>query len=187
MSLQASDGCPLPEVIVLLRLPVAAVLMVILLAGLAALGTGCGRSMEKLAPARIALLPGSVGSGADDLIVIAEERFPLRWQGEWIPVQPPRNYERFVTGPGGFLCWSEQANKFSCLYIRDTGDRSSCSLPLRRTPPRLRWPSRVRASRSWMPGTPNWRSRRRSPRGGGRSNRRRAGPPFPADSRGRVI
>ncbi len=79
--------------------------------------------MEKLAPARIALLPGSVGSGADDLIVIAEERFPLRWQGEWIPVQPPRNYERFVTGPGGFLCWSEQANKFSCLYIRDTGDR----------------------------------------------------------------
>ena len=93
------------------------------LVGAMALLSGCGRSAEGLAPAQVALLPGSVGAQSDDLIVIANDRFPLRWKGEWVPIEPPESYDRFLTGPAAVMCWSEQENKFACVPVRDTGER----------------------------------------------------------------
>lgn len=87
------------------------------------LPAGCGRSGEALTPARLALLPGSVGPGEDDLVVVADDQYLLRWnpKQQWIPTAPPTRAERFLTGAEGFGTWSPSGNKFACPYRRDIG------------------------------------------------------------------
>ncbi len=103
------------------RLPGALPVVFAILVATSALLSGCGHSVEGLAPARLALLPGSVGAQPDDVIAIANDRYPLRWTGEWVPLMPPGHYERFLTGANALGSWSEQDTKFTCVFTRTSG------------------------------------------------------------------
>ncbi len=103
------------------RVSLPLIITLVVFLGAVLLPMGCGRSGEALTPAHLALLPGSVGPGEDDLVVVADDQYLLRWKQQWIPTAAPTRADHFLTGSEGFGTWSPSGDKFACPYRRDIG------------------------------------------------------------------
>ncbi len=92
--------------------------------GLAAVLGGCGPGAEKLAPAPLALLPGSVSHDGKQLAVVANGQNMLRWQdGQWEPLTMARGTVTVITNPDGFMTFSPGGDKFVFPFLKDRGNR----------------------------------------------------------------
>lgn len=105
-------------------LPLRVGMWAALLLGLAAVLAGCGQGADKLAPAPLALLPGSVSHDGKQLAVVANRQNMLRWQGgQWEPLTMARGTLAVITNPDGFMTFSPRADKFVFPFLKDRGNR----------------------------------------------------------------
>jgi hypothetical protein len=104
------------------RTPFTLILTLIGLAGAALAPLGCGPS-PGLQSAPLALAPGAAGPQQDQLVALADGKYPLLWQGQWKTMATPTGNHSFDRGPQALGLWSPAGDKFTTRYSLDVGGR----------------------------------------------------------------